>query len=270
MVYHEGYLNYLASAWCNHYSIVLRPDDIWYIILNEPTSIISKTPNEYASLFTTTQDKKQEISVSTDNVETIDPDLVIYELKKYVPSDIDSFIPTFSTSTIMSKLAMNVSFCDMVSPYYSYSTFLCGIPNIRIEGEIDDWKIIVKQLNVLSSLFPDNIKKYLSKCLFEIGNIIEAIITDDVNYFEKIVKLNPCGSGHEFSMNGWILNFLNRNNSNSIQLEGLPPHFSNMKYTNLETKRKFILYCGLFYSKIEDEFLIPEYNAFRIEITNIK
>jgi hypothetical protein len=40
---------------------------------------------------------------------------------------------------------------------------------------------------------------------------------------------------------------------------------AKMDYTNLDTNRKFTLYCGLFYSNIENDFLIPTYDAIRVE-----
>ena len=267
-VYHNGYLEYLSKAWENHYSVVMRPDDVWYMILNELASVIAKAPKTYANLFTTTPDEKQMVVVLTENVETIDPEAVVNVLRNRVPSDVDTFLPKFSTSTEMCRLAMNVSFCDAVSPYYSYGTLLCGIPNIRIEGNDDDWNLVKTNLEKISKMFSmtKKVETYLRRCATEVGNIIAAIKADDKNYFDKMVTLYRCGSGHQFEMSGWILSFL-YNTKQRTQLEELPPHFAHMDYTNLDTDRKFSLYCGLFYSKIQDEFLVPEYDAFRFEIT---
>lgn len=268
VVFHQGYFEYLATAWENHYSVVMRPDDIWYVILCELTSKIAKEPAKYESLFTTTPGSKQEISVPTCDIESIDPQLVIEELKDRVPSNVDTFIPEFSTTTLPIKLAMNVAFCDLVSPYYNYSTYLCGIPNIRIEGTLEDWHLILKNLEELKTIFKGNLKEYLNRCLVNVQYMLDAIDNNDAEYFRKMVKLNPCGSGHQFTMNGWILQFLCRDDTTkSIQLEGLPNNFSKMNYTNLDTGRKFTLYCGLFYSRVENEFLVPGYDAVRIEKT---
>jgi hypothetical protein len=84
IIYNEGYLGYLEKAWKNHYSIVIRPHDIWYMIINELTSAIAKDPKKYSKLFTTI-DKKQDIIVLTDNVETIDPSLVINAMNTPLP-----------------------------------------------------------------------------------------------------------------------------------------------------------------------------------------
>lgn len=265
VVYHEGFFNYLAMAWEKHYSAVIRPDDIWYMILNEITAVIAKSPDEYSSLFTTTPGEKQLILVPTNSVEKIDPDLVIEELKSRVPSNVGAFLPKFSTTTPAITLAMNVSFCDAVSPYYSYGTFMCGIPNVRIEGTQADWQLLLTSIKNLSELFKGNLGSYLDRCHLLVGNIVRAATNSDAEFFKTMVKLEPCGSGHQFDMSGWILGFRMKNDG-LTQLEGLPPHFARMDYFNLETDRKFCLFCGLFYSQIVDGFLVPEYDAVSYEI----
>lgn len=267
VVYHEGYLGYLSKAWCNHYSVVIRPDDIWFMILNELTAEISKSPDQYSSMFTKTPGEKSMLLVRTNNPETINPELIIDILKDMVPTKVDDFMPKFSTSTKMCNLAMNVAFCDMVSPYYSYGTLLCGIPKVKVEGTVVDWNLMLVKLETLTNLFKGNLNIYLKRCLGVVSDLILATKNLDSNHFKKMVKLEMCGSGSQYEMSGWIMHLINcKNFKQKTQLEGLPPHFTHMDYTNIETQRKFSLYCGLFYSKVDAEFLVPEYDAFRFEI----
>lgn len=266
-----GYLNYISAAWQNHYSIVLTPTDIWYMVICEITPIIKKNPEYFANLFTSSPTDKQEILVPTNNVETIDPSLVIDILKEKVPSDSELFLPSFTTDTQYSRLALNVAFCDMVSPYYTYSTFMCGIPVVDLKGTKLDWILLRENLRALKSLFKTNFTAYLQRCHDRVNDILQVIVdkTNSVELFSKMVKLEKCGSGSQYEMTGWIMDFLNiEDPTYPLQLEGLHPHTSVMKYKNLETQRKFTLSAGIFYSVLENEFLIPVYNAHRIEITN--
>jgi hypothetical protein len=265
VVYHEGFFGYLSTAWSNHYSIVLRPSDLWFVILNELTAVVAKTPQAYSNLFTKKPSGKQLILVPTDTVETISPELVVDALKSYVPTKVDDFLPEFSTSNSMCNLAMNVAFCDMVSPYYSYGTFMCGFPKVRIEGTKDDWALIQDKLNILSGLFSGNLSAYLKRCLNVVENIVSATKEGNATLFKNMVKLQKCGSGSQYEMSGWIMQLLYKCD-HPTQLEGLPPHYTHMDYTNMETERKFSLYCGVFYSTIDGDFLLPEYDAFRFEI----
>jgi hypothetical protein len=265
-----GYLNYLGAAWEYHYGVVLNPTDIWYIILSELAIAVSKTPNNYAHLFTTTPEEKQEIIVLTGDVESINPSSVIAALKNKVPSDMASFLPEFSTDTELSRLAMNVAFCDLVSPYYSYSTMLCGIPKICIGGDKEDWVRIQVKLANLSSLFEGSLHEYLLRCQSRVTEIILNAFggNGDIFFFNSMVRLTPCGSGHQFEMNGWILHFLNRTNTDeSVMVNGMPTQTSKMSYKNIETGRTFELYAGIFYSTFEQGFMIPRYNACRTETT---
>lgn len=265
-----GYFNYIAAAWQNHYSVVLTPTDIWYMIICEITPIIKKNSEYFANLFTASPENKQEILVPTCNVETIDPSLVIDILKQKVPTNTELFLPSFTTDTEFSRLALNVAFCDMVSPYYNYSTFMCGIPIIDLGGTISDWVLLRENIRALKVLFKTKFTAYLQRCHDRVNNIFKVIIgeTDPVELFSKMVKLEKCGSGSQYEMTGWLMDFLNvENPTYPLQLEGLHPHTSIMKYKNLETQRKFTLSAGIFYSVISNEFLLPVYNAHRNELT---
>lgn len=267
VICHEGYIGYLAKAWANHYSVVVSPDMIWFTILNELTAAVAKQSTKYANLFTTTPAEKQAIVVLTGKPEEIDPASVINALKARVPSNVDDFIPKFSTTTPAVTLAMNVAFCDLVSPYYEYFTMMCGFPSIRIEGTEADWTLVLSKLQNLTGLFQDDLKVYLTRCISCVQALIDAVEKNDAEHFRKMAKVEHCGSGHQIYMDGWILQLFNgKEFSQRVRTERIPPHFANMTYTNLETQRKFKLYAGMFYSKIEGSFMIPCFDSVRYEI----
>ena len=266
-----GYLNYLAYAWKYHYAVVLNPHDIWYMVLCELSLQIKKKPSRYSNLFTTTPDEKQLILVLTHSVESINPSAVISALKSRVPTSVDNFFPKFSTTTPMVEMAMNVAFCDMVSPYYNYGTFLCGIPRVEIGGTREDWINVEKNLFELHTIFDGSLSDYLHRCWTLIGNILDAF-DDEVQsqkLFSKMVRVERCGSGGQKEMSGWILHFLNRKDyTRPLQMEGLHTHISSMDYKNMDTEREFKLSAGIFYSTNNNtDTLYPVYNAHRVEIT---
>ncbi len=270
VIYHMGYLGCLAKAYQKHYSVVLSPDYIWFMVLNELAVAIAKNPKEYENLFTTTPGEKQMILVSTFDPTSINPALVIDALKNRVPTDVDTFIPKFSTLTPLGELAFNIAFCDVVSPYYSYGTFMCGIPSVRIEGTPADWTLLRNTLYKVSNLFQGSLNEYLVRCDEWVEKIISNFESNNADFFRKMVRLERCGSGSQFDMDGWILEFLNQKTRKGVQLEGLQPFFTHMDYINIETQRNFSMYAGHFYSKIEDGFLIPCYDAFKFELFDVK
>lgn len=269
---HRGFLDYLSLAYRNHYSIVIRPDDIWFMVMAELTLVIAKNPENYASLFTTTPDKRQEIRVPTLDPTQINPALVIEHLKDCVPANVELFLPEFTTTTPASRLALHVAFCDMASPYYNYSTYLCGIPSIRVEGTEEDWAKVAQGFNKLTDLFKplgaegkSLLWVYLNRCYKCVKAMIGAVVTDDARNLSKIVKVEPCGSGSQYEMSGWVLDFCT--NNSKVQLEGLPPHIASMSYKNMDTGRTFKLSAGLTESVLDGYFLVPRYSHYVIETT---
>lgn len=264
-IFHAGYYHYLSTAWKKHYSVFLKPDDIWNIILNELASEINKNSATYASLFTTTPEKKQTIIVLTGDVEYIDPFAVVDVLKNKVPSDVNAFFPEFSTTTISNKLANSIVFCDIVSPYYNYCTLLCGIPKIKILGEKEDWLTLVEKIQGLKNIFEKTpLVKYLEGCYTKAIELYDAICgTNTIQFFKDIFKIFSCGSGSD-EVNGWILSFL-MNNPRRMDADDLPSHISSMHYKNLNTGREFDLYSGIFFSTLDGEFIIPDYHTARVE-----
>ena len=264
-VFHGGYYHYLSTAWKKHYSIVLKPDDIWNIILSELTVEINKNSADYATLFTTTPEAKQTIIVLTGDVESIDPLAVVDALKNRVPSDVNAFLPRFSTTTDANILANSIVFCDMVSPYYNYCTKLCGIPKILILGEQEDWSMLAERICNLTTIFTTGLlNTYLKNCHITALALYYAICDPkNTAFFKDIFKIRHCGSGSD-EVNGWMLSFL-MNNPKRMGEDRLPSHISSMHYKNLDTDREFDLYSGIFYSTLDGEFLIPDYHTARVE-----
>lgn len=263
-VYHQGYLRYLEICWRDHLSAVISPDIIWHMVLCELAFVVKQSPNQFAELFTTTPEKKQIILVHTKEVDRIDVDAIVATLKRCVPTDVDLFLPRFTTSTPMSQLAFHVAFADMVSPYHSYGTFMCGIPAIRVIGEESDWSSIYGRLDKLKRPFAGHttITSYLDRCM----NRVAFMMNGDADFWKGMVSLKRCGSGSQHEMSGWIMDFVMCVKPGT-QIEGLPTHLSKMDWVNITTKQKFRLNAGVLRSQYQDGFLVPEFHAGSWEIT---
>ena len=131
---HVNYLSYLQKAWGNHYGIVISPDIFWHLILSEVSGHIKENSKHYKKLFTSS-DKKVEISVPTFDPQLIDLNLIADELRYLVPTNIDLFLPEFTSTTASSSMAFMAAFADAMTPYYNYSMYMCGIPKIKIRSD---------------------------------------------------------------------------------------------------------------------------------------
>ena len=250
---HKNYISYLSEAWGSHYGIVVSPDIIFHIIMNEIATHIKNNSKHYRTLFSKS-DEKISIVVTTSDPQLIDLALIMEQLKSLVPTDINDFLPTFTTTTISSKYAIMATFADAMQVYYKYGMMCCGIPKVKVTGTDEDWDKIINIINKFIEIFNLIEPKYFNDLI----SLIENIKTNDVAFWKNIFELERCGSGHETRVIGWITKLF-------IKLPRLtyecnfPSLVSKVPYKFLNTNQDFVLNYGLFSSNIENEFLIPDF-----------
>ena len=174
--YHMNYLEYLEKCWSDHLGIVISPDIVWFTILSEFASIVKSNVELYRPLFTTSTEKQEIAVLSASSIEMPLNTLVI-ALKSYVPSDSSMYFPTFGF-TKNSEKAFLSTFCDICSPFYNYSMYLCSFPYIDIKGDIDNWRFLKSHWIKLKSNIKDN-SIWVQKVDNVIDNIIEGFSNVD-------------------------------------------------------------------------------------------
>lgn len=251
-IFHRNYLTYLELCWRRHYGIVISPTILWNLVLNNLAYQVNKTPEIFRKYFTDS-DEKQEIIVMQGG-HLIDVSLLIEGVRSKISSNIiDVCFPKLSTDTDKSIIADYTAFLDMVSPYYNYGMLLCGIPKVKILGEHKDWLNISFSLGALISAIPE-----FGDYLFKVAQRIVQICEDKANYSD-FFTLERCGSGSQVEVSGWIVDFF-------IELPRIPyPEnfiscISKLDYKCYNDGNEYRLFAGLFTSKIEDGYLIPEFD----------
>ena len=226
----------------------------------EISSHIKANAEFYRSLFTTNPSGKTDIIILTEDPELIDLNIIVENLKTLVPTNTDLFLPKFSTTTDSSKFALNAAFADAVSPYYNYMMFMCGIPKIKVLGEIEDWNLIKNSLTELSTILnvDKNFGNYLFNLVETIENIINSYNSKDISFWSDIFRLERCGSGHQTEVEGWITNFFSKNPSPGY-VGNYPTCVSIVEYKNITTDTSYEIVSGLFSSEINDAFLVPDF-----------
>jgi len=271
LIHHTGIFGYLIAAWSNHYSIVIRPDDIWFAVLSEIGAEIKRTPKVFEKMFTTS-DKKELIVIPTLDPTTIDPSALVDALRSRMPTNVDDFLVEFSTTTVSSRFAMQVALCDAVDPYYLYGTMLCGFPAVDISGTKEDWHKLVGKLSKLAYAFEPTSSKVCGYCA-RVARMVDtkfraAFDQDMTAEFETMLKLRRCGSGSDKEVNGWITELSIGKRTDWTDAGELPTQIAMINYKNLDTGRTFKMYCGLTESRFaEGGFLVPDYKAYRVETT---
>jgi hypothetical protein len=256
-LYHRNYLSYLEHCWDKHYGIIISPDIIWHIFLNELATHIKEVPEQYRKLFSTSDEKITIIVPYTGDV--LDLNAVVNRLRELVPTNADLFLPEFTTTNAGSSFAFMAAFADAVSPYYNYMMYMCGISKIKITGTQQDWDIMLAHVNALKDYFPIILDYFERICSF-VSTIMKQFTEPDTETMKNFFRLKGCGSGGQVKVEGWITNLYVDNKPKVAYPENFSSSISIVKYELIETKQKFELRCGLFSSFVsEDNYLIPNF-----------
>jgi len=250
----KNYLGYLGNCWKQHFGAIISPTILWNMILSNLAYKVNKEPEKFRKYFSES-DEKIEIKVNQPG-NLISPELLIKGLAGRVPSSmIDDCFPEFSTDTEMSTIANYTAFLDMVSPYYNYSMFCCGIPKVKVLGTKEDWSKLMFTLGMITATLPE-CKDYLLTVANRVGKII-----DDNCDFSDIYRLERCGSGGQVEVEGWIKEFFIEQPSINYP-ENFISCISKIDYKNYnEDGKMYRMYAGLFSSEIEDGYLVPSFNT---------
>lgn len=260
---HRNYLGYLETCYADHYSPVVTPDILWYGLLCEIASMVKETPEQYRKFFTTSSDKI-EITVFSPSLIKLPLESVIAHAKKLVPTNIDLYLPVFTTSTEYSTEAFCAAFADAVSPYYNYSMMLCGFPSIVIGGTDADWKFLADSWRALvkttlfgkNTEFPTAVQEILDACVVELNNTA---------HWKKMFRIENCGSGHQRQVKGWITK-LQRKLPRIAYSENFTSQVSKVAYKQLDTGINYVAYYGLLSSEMDGTILRPQFGSVITEV----
>jgi|688.fasta_scaffold123608_2 hypothetical protein len=257
--YHDGYLEYLRNAWYSDCGIEVAPWYIWNVILKQFSEIVKTDTNKYRPIFTNSNEKIKLNFLS----DMFDIDDFINELKKYVPIDINTFIPQFPGQPNNYVESMYGLFADMVQNYYDCRILGCSIPKVRVLGTNDDWQKLIDTAKAITRILADkNIEsKYLNRVIIQLTVLLENI--DNDKYWSIFFYIESCGSGSQKEIKGHIKNFINDSNQTLLSTS-LPKMISRYPFTHTATgiERNMNFISGIMYSSLDnDGFLVPEYHC---------
>lgn len=278
-IFHSNYLAYLEFCWAYHYVPVLTPDTLWFTLLNEIASVIRENPEVVRELFSESKEKRTIVVPSMDP-EVIPLDLIIDQLKRLVPSGADNYLPTFSTTTPASRFAHHAAFCDAVSPYYSYSMYLCGLPAIRIEGSVDDYIKVVESWRKLPKLLSSQFPTFFAHVQATLENVVIALEgarsdrplaqENARNWFKGMFEAKNCGSGHQIELDGWIVRLHRKQPKGPRYASNFESQVAKVDYKAIDTGREFSMLYGLFSSHLVDGIAQPLFSPIVFERTKVK
>lgn len=245
---HNGYLEYLEHCWGHHCGVVLSPDIVWQTLLGEVASIVATDPEGYRHLFSESKGKREIIVYGHPrNPEWMHD--VMSHLRKLVPAGTDVFVPTFSTTTAEARLARNAMFCSLVSPYYCYSIFCCGIPRVDFLGTPEDWEKVRYCWSSIGNLLHGE-DAYFSR----VENILAGLHEQssesslDKNFFKGMFFMERCGSGSQQEARGWFTELFREKPSLCFS-KNFPTGLARVDFHNLEDGEDYQSVLGILSSR---------------------
>ncbi len=266
-VYHRNYLSYLALCWAYHRRVVLAPDYFWFGFATEVASIVAAHPEAFRGFFVEHEGKAGIAATSDSNA------LHLMPLKELVAA-IDRtgkpvsarFLPSFSTTTPAAALAFKCAFADIVSPYYDYFMYMCGLPAIRIAGTADDWRTLSQYVNDATAfllagpfVFPDDLAGWAGR-ITAIADKIARELDGEPGQLDwsEFFRLAKCGSGTDVEVEGWIKEIF-RVRPKVGYVENYAPHIARITYKQFKNGKFYAMYHGVFASVDADGELTPDF-----------
>lgn len=269
--YQVNYLELMSNAYSAHRKIEIAPHDLWFIVLSELAAVIKNNKEQVRHLFTTSTEKKT-IQVYTNDVTKIDLTQVVDQLRALVPTDINLFVPEFSTHTPESRLACYAGLCDAMKVYYNYMTYCCGLPELRITGTKEDWLLFHECLEELSKDKLLGIVPGVKQWLYTVQTIVIEFIhvtggrPPDLSFWQDVFSKKNVGSGGDFVISGWITKLF-MYKPDMFKLENFSAALATVPYKNVDTGREFTaVYGALKGIRTEDGFMKAGYAGLVFEI----
>jgi len=209
----NGLMETIMDCYNTHHNLVLRPDDIWTAIMTQFSFYVNKHAERFRKQFVNFEGKKvltidmpggPDFALFSKLMsKKIDENLVDAEVKKWI-------LPSFSTTTDVDLVSCGIVFMATMKNYFKYRMMcLCGIPNVTLEGTVEDWKDILQRVNKLEEYG-------LSKWSTRLKNVLHEFVQAkkgnvDQEFWRNIchVDYKSIGSGGERASywSGWIITF---------------------------------------------------------------
>lgn len=188
------------NAYDEHLPIAFSPDEIWLVICQAVSKHIQQDPEACRKAIVGFDGKKQ-LTVRRDNFvrgsSSNDWAGVFSEfgnqIEEFLGKKRDLFDPTFTTSTPVTKAAIQVQTMSALAPFFGYRMrTMCGFPTVTLQGDAEDWKGIVRRVEAFGEFYPDWAHKPLLAAVEEFARASSG--NPDLMFWRSFVK-TPGGSG---------------------------------------------------------------------------
>jgi hypothetical protein len=212
----QGLVSTVAEAYNHHRALVLRPDDIWLVILAQFHLYVNAHAEELREHFVA-HGGKQGVKVFGAGCRySVDFGLLAQQMTKAMddfvvdPSLRDWILPAFSTTTHTDSVAAAVVMMATLKAYFEYKFLLrCGIPQVTLAGDRNDWEEILCRAAKLSEYGTETAEWFtmLEPVLTRFVRAFDAPDSaENLDFWQRVMHYSGGGSGPTW-LSGWITAF---------------------------------------------------------------
>ncbi len=202
------FLSAVHIAFDQHYPLILSPDVVWLCLIQGLALHVNAHAKKLRHLFVP-HEGKEKIIIRRDDFIKGSPDnpwLEVFDafstvIKNYIDDKYELIVSDFSTTGAVERAVSEIVLMETVQQYFEYSVrTMCGIPEITLEGTVEDWKAIRQRAEKFAEF---NLKWWIKPLLPILDQFVAAASGDvDRDFWQSFYKLND-GSGGPFTT-GWI------------------------------------------------------------------
>jgi hypothetical protein len=211
----NGFVDTVIMAYTKHHALVLRPDDVWMMILLQFNFFVNANSEPLRAAFVQRQGKRKLLvklsvgppdfgAMARQKTNLIEENVVDPALREWV-------LPIFSTTTANDTTVSAILTMATLKQYFSFNCRTgCGLPRVTLEGERSDWVNILHRLEKLKEYRIETIAWY--HLLHPVVSRFVAAFDfpespDNVDFWQRVAKHEPGGSGSPSFYSGWITAF---------------------------------------------------------------
>jgi len=222
----NGLIHGLHTAFACHLTFELRPDVLWFTILQQLAIHIKLNPDKHRAKLVKHAEGKKEVEVRNDAVlrnkeawadvflgskQDVGFRARLVELCAENSSTKAIFDMKFETKDAVADIANAVVIMDVMESYFSYVVrSMCGIPRVVLKESKESWRNLLDAVENLDLHKTFGVDKEWTIRLWEALELIEGnhgMESYDPSHWKDIYKYNASkGSGSDH-VSGWIRNF---------------------------------------------------------------
>lgn len=201
------------NSYAYHRPLSISPDMIWLLIAQGFSTHVNQNPDRLRHYFVDFDGKKvlkvrrdEFIKGSNENDwEGVFPEFTEQIGQHTGQKLLNTTLLNFSTTGKAEKAAFEVTLMEAMSSYFIYAVYTsCGITEIRLEGSVEDWELILAKTGDLGKY---DLEWWINDLTPVLEQFVKAAKDEtDIEFWEQIYKSKSLGSGGP-NITGWVLKF---------------------------------------------------------------